>query len=119
MNVRFGPAGLPLSCKGRTLVDGLEDIYRLELNTMEIQLVRGIGQSIDRADEVKDLADKLDIELYVHAPYYMDLAGDDEEVKRSLENIKWAGQIAYEIGAEAGMFHMSVAPIEVTQGGRK
>jgi len=108
MNVRFGPAGLPLSCKGRTLVDGLEDIYRLELNTMEIQLVRGIGQDIDRADEVKDLADKLDIELYVHAPYYMDLAGDDEEVKRSLENIKWAGQVASEIGAVCVNTHLGL-----------
>jgi deoxyribonuclease-4 len=75
---------------------------------MEIQLVRGIGQSIDRADEVKDLADKLDIELYVHAPYYMDLAGDDEEVKRSLENIKWAGQIAFEIGAVCVNTHLGL-----------
>jgi deoxyribonuclease-4 len=75
---------------------------------MEIQLVRGIGQSIDRADEVKDLADKLDIELYVHAPYYMDLAGDDEEVKRSLENIKWAGQIAHEIGAVCVNTHLGL-----------
>jgi deoxyribonuclease-4 len=75
---------------------------------MEIQLVRGIGMSIDRADEVKDLADKLDIELYVHAPYYMDLAGDDEEVQRSLENIKWAGQIAYEIGAVSVNTHLGL-----------
>ena len=50
MNVRFGPAGIPLSCKGRTLKDGLEDIYALELNAMEIQLVRGVGQKIDNGE---------------------------------------------------------------------
>jgi deoxyribonuclease-4 len=108
MKIRFGPAGLPLSCKGRTLIDGLEDIYRLELNSMEIQLVRGIGQTFDKSEEVKELADQLDIEIYVHAPYYMDLAGDKDEVKRSMENIKWAGTIANDIGAVAVNTHLGL-----------
>jgi len=38
--IRFGPAGIPLSCKGRTLRDGIEDVHTLGLNAMEIQLVR-------------------------------------------------------------------------------
>ena len=25
--IRFGPAGIPLSCKGRTIRDGIEDIH--------------------------------------------------------------------------------------------
>ena len=39
--IRFGPAGIPLSCKGRTIRDGIEDIHALGLHCMEIQLVRG------------------------------------------------------------------------------
>jgi len=38
--IRFGPAGIPLSCKGRTLKDGIEDVHNLGLTAMEAQLVR-------------------------------------------------------------------------------
>ena len=38
--IRFGPSGIPLSCKGRTLRDGIEDVHNLGLTAMEIQLVR-------------------------------------------------------------------------------
>lgn len=38
--MRFGPAGIPLSCKGRTLRDGIEDVHNLGLTAMEGQLVR-------------------------------------------------------------------------------
>jgi deoxyribonuclease-4 len=38
--IRFGPSGIPLSCKGRTQKDGLEDVHTLGLNAMEIQFVR-------------------------------------------------------------------------------
>lgn len=38
--IRFGPAGIPLSCKGRTLKDGIEDVHGLGLNAMEVQMVR-------------------------------------------------------------------------------
>jgi deoxyribonuclease-4 len=38
--IRFGPAGIPLSCKGRTLKDGIEDVHNLGLNAMEVQMVR-------------------------------------------------------------------------------
>ena len=38
--IRFGPSGIPLSCKGRTLRDGIEDIHNLGLTAMEAQLVR-------------------------------------------------------------------------------
>jgi deoxyribonuclease IV len=38
--IRFGPAGIPLSCKGRTLKDGIEDVNNLSLTALEIQMVR-------------------------------------------------------------------------------
>lgn len=38
--IRFGPAGIPLSCKGRTLKDGIEDVHNLGLTALEAQLVR-------------------------------------------------------------------------------
>jgi deoxyribonuclease-4 len=38
--IRFGPAGIPLSCKGRTLKDGIEDVHNLGLHALEVQLFR-------------------------------------------------------------------------------
>ena len=38
--IRYGPAGIPLSCKGRTLKDGIEDVHNLALTALEIQMVR-------------------------------------------------------------------------------
>src|SRR2546426_551247 len=38
--IRFGPSGIPLSCKGRTLRDGIEDVHNLGLSAMEVQLGR-------------------------------------------------------------------------------
>ena len=35
-----GPARIPLSCEGRTLKDGIEDVHNLGLNAMEVQMVR-------------------------------------------------------------------------------
>jgi len=108
MFIRFGPAGIPLSCKGRTLKDGLEDIYALELNAMEIQLVRGVGQKIENAEEISALAEELDIQLSVHTPYYMDLIGEPEAIERTIENIKWSANIAHELGAEVVNTHIGL-----------
>ncbi|MBS3816115.1 MAG: TIM barrel protein [Candidatus Thermoplasmatota archaeon] len=38
--IRFGPSGIPLSCKGRTLEDGIEDVHKLGLNAFEVQFLR-------------------------------------------------------------------------------
>ncbi len=38
--IRFGPAGIPLSCKGRTLRDGIADIHHLGLTAMEVQFIK-------------------------------------------------------------------------------
>jgi len=38
--IRFGPSGIPLSCKGRTLEDGIKDVHKLGLNAFEVQFLR-------------------------------------------------------------------------------
>ncbi|OGS42469.1 MAG: hypothetical protein A3K67_04245 [Euryarchaeota archaeon RBG_16_62_10] len=54
--IRFGPAGIPLSCKGRTLRDGIEDVHNLGLTAMEAQLVRAHVQ--ERAAEPEEIGQK-------------------------------------------------------------
>jgi len=38
--IRFGPSGIPLSCKGRTLLDGIKDVHKLGLSALEVQFLR-------------------------------------------------------------------------------
>ncbi|MCI4338103.1 MAG: hypothetical protein L3J72_02220, partial [Thermoplasmata archaeon] len=38
--IRFGPAGIPLSCKGRTLRDGIADVHHLGLTALEVQFIK-------------------------------------------------------------------------------
>ena len=54
--IRFGPAGIPLSCKGRTLKDGIEDVHNLGLTAMEAQLVRAHLQ--ERPSEGEEVGQK-------------------------------------------------------------
>ena len=54
--IRFGPAGIPLSCKGRTLRDGIEDVHNLGLTAMEAQLVRAHVQ--ERPAESEEIGQK-------------------------------------------------------------
>ena len=65
--IRFGPAGIPLSCKGRTIRDGIEDIHALGLHCMEIQLVRGkYVDELDDFEELGGIAHSLDIHCLLY-----------------------------------------------------
>ncbi len=163
--IRFGPSGIPLSCKGRTLRDGIEDVHNLGLTAMEVQLVRvnlverhatdeeagltprelpnelvvqigrrsdgrdlritSLGAPIERGDvlyslasgvardyreleELGQIARELDIELSLHAPYYMDLANADGLAAKSVDAIKWGGLLAEAMNARIVVAHIGL-----------
>ncbi len=105
--IRIGQAGIPLSCKGRTNKDGIVYTHKnLDLNAIEIQFVRGLYvMPEEEADFIKDYAKKNDIEIHVHAPYYLNLAGDREEVEMSYEKILKSAEMANDIGAKDLVIH--------------
>jgi deoxyribonuclease-4 len=108
MNIRFGPAGIPLSCKGRTLKDGIEDIHALQLDAMEVQLLRPMRDLPEDLDLIRELGEELDVSLSVHAPYYMDLLGDEHYVQRSLDNVLWSGEVSRSLGADLCVLHVGM-----------
>ncbi len=90
--IRIGPAGIPLSSRAKTLIDGLRDVKKVGLNAMELQLLHG-NVYIDNPDmfvELGELAKQLDIEMGVHAPYYTELAypKNSPVTKKNLDVIK-------------------------------
>ncbi len=142
--IRFGPAGIPLSCKGRTLRDGIEDVHNLSLSALEIQMVRAgvyprppedeeigltiadiqedfvveilregdpindifepieedddllympspIADTFGELPEIGHMAKRLDVNLSIHTPYYMDLGGDDLITSTCIDSIRHAG----------------------------
>jgi deoxyribonuclease-4 len=104
--IRIGQAGIPLSCKGRTNKDGL--VYTkeiLDLNAMEVQFVRGLYVMDDEeAFFMKEYSQENDVELHVHAPYYINLAGDDE-VDLSIEKAMSSALLADKMGAKTVVIH--------------
>lgn len=103
--IRIGPAGIPLSCKGRTLKDGIIYTKSLELDALEVQFVRGIRMTVEDAREVREVAEAADVDLHVHAPYYTNLAGDERNLKLTREKVLKAGEMAHEMGAHTVVVH--------------
>ncbi len=105
--IRIGQAGIPLSCKGRTNKDGL--VYTkqvLGLNAMEVQFVRGLYIMEDEeAQFMKQYSTENDIELHVHAPYYINLAGSPDEINLSLDKIIFSAKLADKMGAKTVVVH--------------
>lgn len=105
--IRIGQAGIPLSCKGRTNKDGL--VYTkniLDLNAIELQFVRGLYIVKDEeAQFIHDFAKQNDVELHVHAPYYINLAASDEELNMSFDKIIYSANLAQKMGAKSVVIH--------------
>ena len=60
--IRFGPAGIPLGCEGTTL-DAISYCKKIGLGAMEVEFVRGVKMSNEKALEVGKKAKELDIKL--------------------------------------------------------
>ena len=88
MPVKLGPAGVPLSCKGRTIVEGMDDIISLGLETMEVQTVRMVApQHFEQYWQAGVLANKTGFEMNIHGPYYSELLGNRLQRNRSLAKV--------------------------------
>ena len=107
MSLKLGPAGVPLSCKGRTIVEGMDDITALGLDTMEIQTVRTVQpQHFDQYWQAGILSWKTEFEMNLHGPYYAEILGNRRERNRTLSKMEAAIQAAKVINARHITFHV-------------
>ncbi len=87
---RFGLAGIPLSCKGRTLKDAIEDTHRMGHHALEIQFLRVNVQERNVIDEVgltpREVEDSIIIEVLRadeegnYAPVGIDVPLEEDDI---------------------------------------
>ena len=102
----FGTAGIPISAKGEGTVEGIKEVKNLSLQAMELEFVRNINITKQKAPEVKETANKNNIALTCHAPYFINLnSAEDKKLKASIQRILNSAKIANLCGAYSVCFH--------------
>ncbi|MGE9811242.1 TIM barrel protein [Ferroplasma acidiphilum] len=159
--IKFGVAGIPLTSKGRTYMDSIQEVANLGLNSLEVQLLRvnvsedpaieyvdmypkdvtdsiivdvlrpddtgnytsigtekkieeddivqeifwNMARNYDELKEGSEIARELDVDISMHAPYYMDLLNGGEMAEKSLNHLRWSLLIGKAMGAKRIITH--------------
>jgi len=102
----FGTAGIPWKYKGSTTADSMSGVKKLGLGAMELEFVRSVNISKEKAPEVKKSAQENNIVLTCHAPYYINLNSlEIPKLKASIYRILNSARIANLCGAWSVCFH--------------
>ncbi|MBL7054399.1 TIM barrel protein [Candidatus Woesearchaeota archaeon] len=102
----FGTAGIPVSAKGSGTSEGITEVRNLGLGVMELEFVRNINITEQKAPEVKEAAERNNIVLTCHAPYFINLNSKEKaKLKASIGRILNSARIANLCGAYSFCFH--------------
>lgn len=109
MTIRFGPAGASDSFYGEGHKTSLEMPAWLEnkgLNAYEYQCSRGVKIGEEMAGRLGRLAAERDIQLSIHAPYYINLSTSSPDIKaKSRVHLLKSLAAARSMGAKVVVFH--------------
>jgi deoxyribonuclease-4 len=104
--LRFGTAGIPISTAKGGTENGIAQVRKLGLDSMELEFVRSVNIQEPRTASVKEAAKKHDILLSCHGQYYINLNSQEKaKVKASLDRVYKAAHIANLCGAWSMTFH--------------
>jgi deoxyribonuclease-4 len=102
MAIRIGPAG----SGGLGYLKALDKAARMGLDCLEVAFTYGVRMNAEEAEAVGAAAGKKGIRLSVHAPYYINLAADDEsKLSASKERILASCRMAAIMGGRHVVFH--------------
>ena len=103
--VRFGSAGIPIQCPGSSL-EAIECSHNLGLGAMELEFVRGVKLKEENARALKPEAEKFDIRLSAHAPYWVNCCATDKiKQETTKRNLFLSAQACMWAGARVAVFH--------------
>ncbi len=106
-SLRFGTVGAPLTTPknpGGT-VGGIRRLKELGLSTLELAWVRSVRVSEAKCAEIKQTAQECGVALSVHAPYFINLNGSEDEWPRSCKRLMDAAHYGHLAGADDIIFH--------------
>ncbi|HEV8289483.1 MAG TPA: TIM barrel protein [Candidatus Norongarragalinales archaeon] len=105
--ILFGPAGIPIETpKPRDTAAGIAYAKTLGLNAFELEFVRSVNLTVEKARIVGEGAKKLGMSLSTHAPYYINLLSKDpEKLKASKERILNSARSLHAAGGSRVVFH--------------
>lgn len=84
----FGPAGVPITAPARSTLGAIPFVKKLGLGCMELEFVRGVRMGGGTARKIGVLAEKNNIILSAHGPYYINLnSRENSKVEASIKRI--------------------------------
>jgi len=103
MNIKFGPAGLgPV----KEATQRLEEYSKLGLSACEIAFTYGVYIKEKDAPIIKKAAEKYNISLSIHAPYWINLNSNEKlKQKQSIDRILNCVKIGNKLGVKTIVFH--------------
>jgi len=108
--IRFGPAGAGLEFYQADYKKQFEIpkwLNSLGLNAYEYQATRGVKINKSTTQALKNSAKRFDIQLSIHAPYFINLASNDlQKKKNSIYYILNSMQAAKWIGSDKVVLHL-------------
>jgi deoxyribonuclease-4 len=105
--IRFGTVGSPASAaKNKGSVGGIGRLRELNLSALELAWVQSVRVSDDACAKIKEAATQFDVAISVHAPYYINLNAETEEMwQAGRERLLAAARAGYKAGATDIIFH--------------
>ncbi len=104
----FGTSGIPLSTEPRNTLEGIKQVKKLGLDSMELEFVRNVNISAEKAPEVKKIKEEHDVVLTSHGQYWVNLNSlDPATLESSKKRILQACEIAEACGVWSICYHMA------------
>ena len=104
--LRFGTAGIPWSAKGKGTEEGVKEVRRLGLDSMELEFVQSVNITMEKAPLIKEAAKQNDIILTFHSPYYINLnSADNVKIKASVDRIMKSARVLHACGGWSACMH--------------
>ncbi|NWF71163.1 MAG: TIM barrel protein [Chloroflexi bacterium] len=104
--LRFGTVGAPQSAPASGTPAAIEHIKLLGMHHLEIAWVQSVRVSDDMCAQIKAAAQKHGVSLSIHAPYYINLNSQtDELMRKSDERLLAAARKGFLAGARDIVFH--------------
>lgn len=102
----FGTAGIPLSTPNRNISNGVAYVNKLGLGAMELEFVRSVNVSKEKAPLIKEIAEENKIILTCHGQYYINLNSlEPDKVTASIHRVLNAARTAWLCGGYSVTFH--------------